>query len=106
MILGDDGIAEFQIVMDDWGGEHQPNASKWLPAMNPSLKEAQRRLYPNKPKAGLGEAFVCGPDNRGHGLNWMISGSPGQKFRVTLNPLAEGQKVVWWTDAHQAITDA
>ena len=26
-------------VMDDWGGEHQPNASKWLPAMNPSLKE-------------------------------------------------------------------
>lgn len=106
LILGDDGIAEFQIVMDDWGGEHQPNASKWLPAMNPSLKEAQRRLYPNKPKAGLGEAFVCGPDNRGHGLNWMISGSPGQKFRVTLNPLAEGQKVVWWTDAHQAITDA
>jgi hypothetical protein len=28
-------------VMDDWGGEHQPNASKWLPAMNPSLKEVR-----------------------------------------------------------------
>ena len=27
-------------VVDDWGAEHQPNPSKWLPAMNPNLKEA------------------------------------------------------------------
>lgn len=103
LVMGDEGVAEFQIVVDDWGAEHQPNPTKWLPAMNPNLKEAQRRLYPNLPKAGLGDAYVCGPDNRGHGLNWAISGSPGQQLRVTLDPLADGKKAVWWTEIPSSI---
>lgn len=55
-------------------------------------------------QAGLGDAYVCGPDNRGHGLNWAITGPPGvhcgrfnllsqgTRFRVTLDLSAEGQK--------------
>jgi len=108
LILGTDGVAEFQIAVDDWGGEHQSlGPAQWrLPILDPSLKEAQRRLYPNRPKAGLGDAHVCGPDNRGHGLNWAILGDPGQHFRVTLDPSEEGQKVVWWTEIHPSIADA
>ena len=106
LVLGSDGVAEFQLVVDDWGAEHQLKPSKWLPPLNPNVKETQRRLYPNKPKADLGEAYVCGPDNRGHGLNWQITGTPGTRMRVTLDPTAEGQKAIWWTELLEYIVDA
>jgi len=99
IVLGDEGCEEFQIVMDDWRSHHQlTDNSHWrFPVLDPSMKEAQRRLYPHVPRASLGEALVCGPDNRGHGLNWMILGDPGQEFLVTVDPSQEdGHKVVWW----------
>ncbi|CAK9101811.1 Phenolphthiocerol/phthiocerol polyketide synthase subunit C ((Phenol)carboxyphthiodiolenone synthase subunit C) (Beta-ketoacyl-acyl-carrier-protein synthase I) (Phthiocerol synthesis polyketide synthase type I PpsC) [Durusdinium trenchii] len=105
LLMGSDGVAEFQLVLDDWGLEHQLSGpSKWLPPMNP-LKDSHRRLYPNKPKAALGEAYVCGPDNRGHGLNWSITAAPGARVQISLDLEAEGPKVVQWTEIQDAITN-
>eukprot|EP00930_Biecheleria_cincta_P018480 TRINITY_DN14388_c3_g1_i2.p1 TRINITY_DN14388_c3_g1~~TRINITY_DN14388_c3_g1_i2.p1 ORF type:complete len:1233 (-),score=231.02 TRINITY_DN14388_c3_g1_i2:95-3766(-) len=109
VVLGERGIEEFQLIMDDWGSQHQlPGNSIWrFPSASSPGKSKSNRLYPHLPRSGLGDSLLCGPDDRGHGLNWMIQGAPGQQFLVTLDPSQQdGKKVVWWRTTQESLPDA
>jgi len=76
LCIGDMSCEEFQVVIDeDWS----------------------RKLYPSVPNAESGGVFPQGPDDGGHGLNWLIFGKPGSEFVVVLDLNAEDrrQMITW-----------
>jgi len=101
VVLGERGYEEFQVVIDDFLSQQFQNEGHWRFASS-APAQAQRRLYPHQPQAGCGQGLLCGPDSRGHGFNWKISGEPGQEFLVTLDPNEEdSQKVIWWREVRE-----
>nr|AQS99244.1 type I polyketide synthase [Gambierdiscus excentricus] len=78
--LGDTGQEEFQIVEGEEG----------------------RRLHPHMPRAQLGEGMLCGPDTKGHDLNWLIQGDPGKEFEIVLDfGVSNGLWVVSWMEVNE-----
>jgi len=64
LVLGRGGAEEFQVVMEkDW----------------------TKILYPHVAGAELGEGILCGPDEDGHGMNWVIQGEEGLAVDITLD---------------------
>lgn len=60
-------------------------------------KDWSLQLYPDYERAAQGEAIMCGPDGDGHGLNWMISGSPGCRYEIKLDMVEQDQSLsVTW----------
>jgi len=82
--LGQNGYEEFCFVMErDW----------------------DMRLYPDVPEAQQGQAMLQGPDNMGHGLNWVIEGAPGSRWQITLDLTTEDRSaaVTWEMVARQVL---
>merc|ERR1739848_348408 len=48
---------------------------------------------------------VLGPDNKGHGLNWCLKGTPGDVFRIILQKLQDNAKLMihWELVDHQSL---
>ncbi len=64
-------------VVDDWGAEHQPNPSKWLPAMNPNLKEVGNPSHNTKYVKAYQQSMVRLLRNRqlwGRNLSFVLWG--------------------------------
>jgi len=62
-------------------------------------KDWDLQLYPDLEHADEAEAVMCGPDSRGHGFNWRISGRPGQLFEIVLNMSEpDRRQTVTWTE--------
>merc|ERR1712059_211585 len=57
----------------------------------------KKALYPSKKDAGAGEAMAKGPDSKGHGLNWQVSGRPGDVYEIVLDLTQEDKhkRVTW-----------
>lgn len=86
MKLSDQGWDSFQLVLD----------GQWERTIYPSVSEAS----PHRPFS------VCGPDNKGHGKNWVVGkhpedrASPGTEFLIAVPLTAKGGvKHVFWEPA-------
>jgi len=67
--IGWAGREEFQITVDyDW----------------------DKSLHPVEANTAPGKGRVCGPDGEGYGLNWEVTGTPGQMMEITLDLGSEG----------------
>mmetsp|Transcript_115524 Transcript_115524/g.246873 ORF Transcript_115524/g.246873 Transcript_115524/m.246873 type:complete len:1348 (-) Transcript_115524:63-4106(-) len=62
-------------------------------------KDRARTIYPVTPDAWIsGSTIVFGPDEKGHGRNWVIHGEKGKEAEIVLNLDAhDRRKVVTWT---------
>jgi hypothetical protein len=76
LAIGAGGEVEFGIVMEkDW----------------------EKQLYPEVAQASQGEAMTCGPDGRGQGLFWLLTGDPGDVYEVILDSRAKDRySMVTW----------
>lgn len=74
--IGDAGTEEFQVVVENEIDD---------PAKASESDSGRVRYYPHVQRAALGQGTLCGPDSRGHGLNWLLEGQPGSVFEVMLD---------------------
>jgi len=72
----------------------EPRVYRYLVELGPSGTEefhlaVERdwtlQLYPDCESAGLGQGSLCGPDDRGHAMNWRIIGAAGARYQLTLD---------------------
>mmetsp|Transcript_109431 Transcript_109431/g.274106 ORF Transcript_109431/g.274106 Transcript_109431/m.274106 type:complete len:1127 (-) Transcript_109431:14-3394(-) len=62
-------------------------------------KDWSMQLYPEYEQAGLGDSECLGPDDQGHGLNWLMTGRPGCAYQITLDLYERDMcRVVWWNE--------
>lgn len=87
--LGASGVEEFQVAVEDDQQSHG----------NAGTASTVCRYYPHVHRAALGQGTLCGPDSRGHGLNWCIEGQPGAIFEVILDlGQADRRLAISWSE--------
>lgn len=63
-------------------------------------KDWTQCIYPSKQKASSGDGTTLGPDDSGHGLNWLLEVSAGDVYKIELTRKLENDnddKNVTWS---------
>merc|ERR1719401_303677 len=75
LTIGRDGFESFQILID---------------------KNLNQTLYPDAANAHFSESNILGPDVESDGLSWMIMGSVGDEYDVSLDWVdSQGWALFW-----------